>query len=228
MKNMSIIRKIFLVLLVIIIIGVSGVYIIKDYIPHYQQEFVVDVLKKYNKNLKLDSVDFKKNISIDYCILIKEEISPEACNDIRCMLNEYLKSNTDYFLNQGYEINVLLVVQETGYTAGILTFSNCNREEPSQRYDGLNYIRTYMFDKKYKVDSRYHIFDNTSKLSVFSDIKGMSLDESQDTSNMSFLENIQSLEYIYKSGGFNDKEKEQIHKILPNCVIDEALGDRVE
>lgn len=211
---MSLIKKIFLVLLIIIIIGVSGLYIINNYIPPYQKEFVTDVLKKYNKSLKLDSVDFKKNKSIDYRILIKEEISPEVCNDIRCMLNEYLIRNTDCFLNQGYEINVLFYTS-TGCYPNILLFSNCNLEEPSQKYEGLYYVKTGMIDYMYK------LFYDTSKLSVFSDIKGMCLGDGQNTSDMSFLENMQSLEYINKAGGFNDNEKEQIHNILPNCVIND-------
>lgn len=211
---MSLIKKIFLALLILIIIGLRGLYLIENHIPSYQKEFVADVLKKYKKSIKLNSVDFKKDESIDYRILIKEEISPEVCNDIRCMLNEYLKSNTDCFLNQGYEINVIFNTS-AGCNPCILLFSNCNPEEPSLKYDGLYYVRTH------RVDNEYNLFYDTSNLSVFSDIKGMSLSIWQDTSVMSFLKNLKSLEYICKDGGFNTDEKEQIHKILPECVIND-------
>lgn len=142
--------------------------------------------------------------------------TPKMLNEIRLALNNYLKENPDYFINQGYQSTIQF---QAGSGATILDLTN-GSSRSNGRYGGFNNI--WASDELFETYPQSSLSD----LAVFSGIEGLQIGRQSISSTkswnefLSVLKKLNSLKYLCCDRGFSDSEKQQIKAILPNCDLD--------
>jgi hypothetical protein len=178
---------------------------------------IVNVVKStYGRSFELKYME-RNDIKKRLYICFHEDnggVTPKMLNKIRLALNNYLKENPDYFINEGYQTTI-----EFRSVLTILYLTN-GSSRFNGRYGGFNNIWVW-----------HELFEecpqsSLSDLDAFSGIEGLQIGRQSISSTkswnkfLSVLTKLNSLKYLCCDRGFSDSENQQVKAILPNCDLD--------
>ena len=107
----------------------------------------IDVLWRSDEKLINYSADVSFVIEVSYG---NSRIPIEYIDELRILANEYLTSNKDYFLNDGYTI--LFVIKNPYRDYGDWTyavFTNFEYDNEDDIYDSLLYLESYVYEEDF-------------------------------------------------------------------------------
>ena len=147
--------------------------------------------------------------TFDCTLTARHACTTDTCDAIRKAIDKYLKENSEFFLNDGYIIQ--LYIQDKSNGPSFLSISNQNYYSRSKDlYNSLNCLSIYY--------SGFSNFGNISSYKNWTDIRTLDLSEI-NMDDISILSQFTQLEYISKDGGFTEQETQDIKRMLPNCQI---------
>ncbi|MTI94738.1 MAG: hypothetical protein FH749_04500 [Firmicutes bacterium] len=171
---------------------------------------ITEVKKEHGDYLKLDYIrmdDEQKLCSFTYVRRKVHPDEPELYNRVRETVNSYLKSNPDFFLNEGFKIE--FIIRYTGNSPHIVSFVNHNYSEDALLYDGLHGVTTE------GEEPFYYLTD----LAPFSKVKTLRIYR-VSIDDLSILSNFDDLERLILYDGFSEKDILEIRQILPDSIIE--------
>lgn len=152
--------------------------------------------------------------------LLNKEMTPQIVNEIRLEVNQYLKENPDYFLNQDHEISISIDVNEKG---SILLYNKPDYQVYQNAADSnsFDYLSLIIAEKEYI---------SSTDIKAFSGLKGVQLNKFYTIEDIILLAGIESLDYIsidtidYEKGEQDDKYKKRID--ITQDIVGKAYENR--
>lgn len=210
-------RKVLLFILIALIL--LNVYY-KSPLTYVKEKKIINyAMLRHRIDFVLESIQIDAgNKKISYKLYTRFYAEPEQFGKIRCRFNEYLKKHPDYFINDGYIIELQFVGNPSGGPI-VIKFSNRYNDEKFNElgsFDKLDCLELTSF-ANYMEFNLYEIKD----FAMFQDIKALMLEEDFKVKDISIFDNFKSLEYFRYKGKLSDEQKEELKNILPDdCLID--------
>jgi hypothetical protein len=173
-----------------------------------------EVESECGAGLHTKSVTIDDDTKIFKCYFeVIDTYSPDTCNKIRMIFNDYFTSHPDYFANDGYIVEIIF--SGINLSHPFLIFSNVSWVEDeffTARYDKLTCI--------YKYISGGNNQDQLSNFSNYNDIQFLQTaapakDDSFISQNFTDLEGL----HLYLCNSVEYDKIESIRKIIPDCII---------
>jgi len=206
-------EKIKLIKIVMAVCGVifllSAFYLFsnKDDIgARYRTRDLLSEISRASGSLQLISANIDDKAKTFECTFIGgNSHTADTCNAAREAVNQYLNENKDFFLNNGYLIQITIRGNRNGPTYMIISNRNYYNNSKSL-YDTLSSLEIIGW------------IDNISSYKNWTDIQTLLISDI-NIDDISVLSQFTQLEYISKAAGFTAQDTQAIKQMLPHCKI---------
>lgn len=160
--------------------------------------------EKFGADVKID--DEKKGFVLN----CSGPVTIESFDRIRVLINEFLSSHPEFFLNQGYSITVNVMGGNAGPVLAVISNRKVIRDEESPLYEELSsmWIVNYL--------------ESESKISQIegscTTLRAISLD-SVMLDDLEALQGLPLLESVELLNGYTKEDVEEVQNALPNCKV---------
>lgn len=212
-------RKQIIFLIIFFIIILIRAYLNSPYTHVEERKIINYALQGSRRDFKIHW-DYLNNDTKAIRIMVLKKHNGDANQivEIRSRMNNYLKNNPDYFLNNNYEIALNWAGNRSGGPK-VLEFSNVY----PTNYSGSTYKHVVKFDYLdclYILDSDFgYKIDDITDFTLYEDIKALVLEDYVPIGNIEILENFKSLEFFKPNNMVTDEDLEIFRTMFPDCEI---------
>ncbi len=154
----------------------------------------------------------KKTASYELCL--NYDVTTDQFLEVANRMNQYLYDHPSYFLNDGYQIELMFNGTLSG--PSVISFYNWNIDSDDTQkilYDGFYCMHVY------KLAGEGLNFNTIQDFSLCRNINAMILDKGIVIENVSVLKEFESLTYLGHYDTLSEEQATLLKGLLPQCKI---------